>query len=216
MLYPTAATTFVSLIDQARQFDAINDSEGSIAVTMIYNPKATPKYGSFKQALFGQLSHPVFAGSTSVCIKQCWYLCKASGNQLLYDNHTQITKLSSEINCMRWASALMGIVYDFVEKSIAIYGEPPFAIPKMRFVKNALVIADSTREAYMVEEVIDEGADGMFVKYIGNGSVKPFDFLSGEAANRAQFLSFAQHVQYMKTKNLAFIGDFQGKFFVTC
>jgi len=212
MLYPTVATTFFGLIDQARQFDAIKDSEGPIAPTMIYNPNAAPKYGSFKRALFGHFSHPVFAGSNSVCIKQCWYLCKVSGCQLLYDNHTQITKLSAEINCMWWASALMGIIYDFIEKGIARYGKPPFVIPNMRFVKNALVIADSTREAYMVEEVIDEGADGMFVKYIGNGSVKPFDFLSGEAANSAQFLTFAQHVQYMKTKNLVFIGDFQGKF----
>ena len=215
MVYPTAATTFFGLIHQARQFDTIKDSEDPIALTMMYNPNAAPKYGSFKRALFGHLSHAVFAGSTSVCIKQCWYLCKVSGHQLLYDNHTQITKLSAEINCMRWASALMGIVYDFVEKSIARYGEPPFVIPNMRFMKNALIIADSTREAYMVEEVIDEGADVMFVKYIGNNSVKPFDFISGEAANRAQFLTFPQHVQYMKTKNLAFIGDFQGKFLVT-
>ena len=216
MLYPTAETTFIGLIDQARQFDAIKDSENPIALTMIYNPNAAPKYGSFKRALFGHLSHPVFSGSTSVCIKQCWYLCKASGNQLLYDNHTQITKLSTEINCMRWASALMGIVYNFIKTKIVTYGKPPFVIPTMRFVKNALIIADSTREAYLVEEVIDEGADGMFVKYIGNGSVKPFDFLPGEAADRAQFLAFAQHVQYMKTKSLAFIGDFQGKFLAIC
>ena len=182
---------------------------------MIYNPNAAPKYGSFKWVLFGHLSHPVFAGSTSVCIKQCWYLCKATGNKLLYDNHTQITKLTAEINCIWWASALMGIVYNFIKKSIASYSKPPFVIPNMCFVKNALIIADSTREAYIVEEVIEEGADGMFVKYIGNGSVKPFDFLSGKAANCAQFLAFAQHVQYIKTKNLAFIGDFQGKFLAT-
>src|SRR5271156_6613684 len=47
MLYPTVATTFFGLIDQARQFDAIKDSEGPIAPTMIYNPNAAPKYGSF-------------------------------------------------------------------------------------------------------------------------------------------------------------------------
>lgn len=63
----------------------------------------------------------------------------------------------------------------------------------------------------MVEEVIDEAVDGAFVKYIGNGSVKPLDFLSGTAAYLAQFLSFSQHVRYVKTKGLAFIGDFQGK-----
>ena len=61
----------------------------------------------------------------------------------------------------------------------------------------------------MVEEVIDEVSDGMFLKYIGNGSMQPFDFLSGEAANCAQFLTFAQHVQYMKTKNLHSLGIFK-------
>jgi hypothetical protein len=96
---------------------------------------------------------------------------------------------------MGWASALMGIIYNFIKTKIVTYGKPPFVIPTMRFVKNALIIADSTREVYLVEEVIDEGADGMFVKYIGNGSVKPFDFLPGKAADRAQFLAFAQHVQ---------------------
>jgi hypothetical protein len=60
MLYPTAKTTFIGLIDQARQFDAIKDSENPIALTMIYNPNAAPKYGSFKRALFGHLSYPIF------------------------------------------------------------------------------------------------------------------------------------------------------------
>jgi hypothetical protein len=55
----------------------------------------------------------------------------------------------------------------------------------------------------MVEEVIDEETNGIFVKYIGNGSVKPFDFLNGPAAYRAKFLAFAQHVQHLKTMGLA-------------
>jgi hypothetical protein len=211
MLYPTATTTFSSLISQACSFDAIKDCEGPTATTLIYNPNVTPKYGGFKQALFGHLSRPLSSGSTSICIKQCWYLCKASGGRLTYDNHTQITKLSAEINCLRWASALMGIVYDFVNKHVKMHGPPSFIIPKMCFVKNALAIVDVTHETYMVEEVIDEAVDGIFVKYIRNGSVKPYDYLSGTAAHQAGFLAFSQHVQYLKTKGLAFIGDFQGK-----
>jgi hypothetical protein len=211
MLYPSAATTFSSLINHARAFDAIRDCEGPTPLTLIYNPNAAAKYGGFKKALFGHLSRPVFTDSTAVCIKQCWYLCKASGTRLAYDSHTQITKLSTEINCLRWASALMGMVYEFINKYIEIHGGPPFIIPKMRFVKSALAISDTTRETYMIEEVIDEVADGMFVKYIGNGSVKPFDFLSGSTLHHAKFLAFSQHVQYLKTKGLAFIGDFQGK-----
>jgi hypothetical protein len=211
MLYPTAATTFSGLINQAHPFDAIKDCEGPTALTLIYNPNAAPKYGGFKRALFGHLGRSVISSSTSVCIKQCWYLCKASGARLVYDNLTQITKLSAEINCLRWASALMGIVYSFVDKHITMHGEPPFLIPEMRFVKNALAIADTTHEVYMIEEVIDEAARGTFVKYIGNGSVNPFEFLDDAAAYQAEFLVFSQHVQYLKTKGLAFIGDFQGK-----
>jgi len=213
MLYPTAETTFSGLIVHARSFDAIADCKGPIGLSLIYNPQAAPNYGSFKRAIFGHLSGSIFpdSESTSICIKQCWYLCKASGIRFAYDNHTQVTKLSAEINCLRWAAALMGIVYDFINKYTEIHGKPSFIIPEMRFVKSALAIVDTTHETYMLEEVIDEAADGAFMKYIGNGSVKPLDSLSGAAAYRAEFLAFSQHVQYMKTSGLAFIGDFQGK-----
>jgi len=212
-LYPTAPTTFSGLIGQARPFDAIKDCDGPTTLMLIYNPNAAPKYGGFKKALFGHLSRPVISDSTSssVCIKQCWYTSGASGTRLVYDNLTQITKLSAEINCLHWASALMGIVYNFINKHITMHGEPPFPIPKMRFVKNALAIADTTRDTYMLEELIDEAVQGAFVKYIGNGSVKPFEFTDDAAAYRAGFLVFCQHVQYLKTKGLAFIGDFQGE-----
>ena len=106
----------------------------------------------------------------------------------------------------------MGIVYEFMKKHVEKHGAPPFEIPTMQFVKNALLIGD---HAYMVEEVIAEETDGMFVKYIGNGSVKPFDFLNGPAAYRAKFLAFAQHVQHLKTMGLAFIGEFQGMLSMT-
>lgn len=89
----------------------------------------------------------------------------------------------------------MGIVYDFINKHIKAHGKPNFLILKMCFVKNALVIVDATHEVYMVEEVIDEVVDGRFVKYIGNGSAKPFDFLSDTAVHQANFLTFSQHVQ---------------------
>ena len=210
-LYQTAPTTYIGLINHARPFDAIKDCEGPTTLTLIYNPNATPKYGAFKRAFFGHLGHPVLADSNAVCIKQCWYKCKASGARLVYDNVTQITKLSAEINCLRWASALMGIVYEFVDNYIQMHGKPSFTIPRMRFVNNALAIIDTTRETYMVEEMINEVIQGTFIKYIGNGLVKPFEFLNGDAVYRAEFLVFAQHVQYIKTKGLAFIGDFQGK-----
>ena len=81
----------------------------------------------------------------------------------------------------------------------------------MCFVKNALAIINMTHKMYMVEEVIDEAVDGVFMKYIRNGSVKLFEFIDEATAYQAEFLAFLQHVQYLKTKSLAFIGNFQGK-----
>ena len=116
---------------------------------------------------------------------------------------------AKDSNCLCWASALMGIVYNFVYKHIQTHGQPSFMIPRMCFVKNALAIDDTTHNMYMVEEVIDEAVHGTFVKYIGNGSEKLYEFLNGPTAYWAE-LAFSQHVQYLKTKGLAFIGDFQG------
>ena len=103
----------------------------------------------------------------------------------------------------------MGIAYDFVDKCIGMHGKPSFVIPRMHFVKSGLAIVDLICDTYMVEEVIDEAIDGMFVKYIGNGSDKPYDCLDEAATYQAEFLMFSQHVQYLKTMGLAFIGDFQ-------
>jgi hypothetical protein len=99
-VYPTAMISFSSLVNQACPFDAIRDSEGPTSLTLIYNSNAPSKYGSFKKALFGHLSHAIIGNSSAVCIKQCWYLDKSSGSRLVYGKYTQIAKLSAEINCL--------------------------------------------------------------------------------------------------------------------
>ena len=53
----------------------------------------------------------------------------------------------------------------------------PLTIPDMRFVKSALAIAEDSHDTFLLEEVIDDAVNGAFVKYIGNGSAKPYDFL---------------------------------------
>jgi len=149
MLYPTAMTTFSNLINHACSFDAIRDCEGPTPVMLVYNPSMVVEYGGFKKALFGHSSLPIFMDSTAICIKQCWYLCKASGAQLTYDSHTQIAKLSTEISCLHWASALMGMVYRFINKYIEVHSAPTFTIPRMCFVKSVLAISNATCETYI-------------------------------------------------------------------
>lgn len=210
--YQTADITFACLIDQSRSFDAIRDCTGSVTWTLMYNPNEKPKRGAFKQAFFGYLESPALGNTRSIVIKQCFYTSPTLGNCLPFDNHIQIKKLTAEINCLRWASALMGIVYEFINEHTGLHGPPPFPIPQMRFVKSALAIAETTHDTFLLEEVIDDAVDsGHFTKYIGNGSVKPYDFLDGDDVHRAEFLSFSQHSQFLKTKGFAFVGDFQGK-----
>ena len=214
MVYPTAEVTFSKLVTHARAFDAIGDSSGSLAVTLIYNSKGKPKYGAFKQSMFGYLDHPVVwtRSSTSVAIKQSFYILPTTGARVLYDKHTQLKKLTTELNCLRWASALMGLVYNFIDERKTTNGlSPSFTIPEMVFVKSALAISEIDHEVFLLEEFIDEAAEGPFIKYIGNGSVRPYDFHKGEEHRLAEFLSFCQHIQFLKTKGLAIVGDFQGK-----
>ena len=176
----------------------------------MYDRIAKPKYGAFKQASFGHLDRAALGDSSAVVIKQCWYTCPATGGRLTYDNHTQVTKLTGKINCLRWASALMGLVYDHINDYTRLHGPVPLTIPSMHFVKSALAIAEDTHDTFLLEEVIDDAMGGTFVKYIGNGSAQPYDFLQGDDIHRAEFLSFAQHLQYLKTDRLAFVSDFQG------
>jgi len=120
----------------AHAFDAIGDCSGSLAVTLLYNSKAKPKYGAFKQAIFGYFDNPVLWNSTSVAIKQSFYISQTTGARVLYDKHTQLKKLTTELNCLRWASALMGMVYSFIDEYKTTNGlSPSFTIPEMVFVK---------------------------------------------------------------------------------
>ena len=105
----------------------------------------------------------------------------------------------------------MGLVYDYIDKYTEEHGPAPFVVPRMRFVKNALAVVQGSHDTFLLEEVIDEGIEGSFVKYIGNGSAQPFDFLNDKEMHCAKFLCFCQHLQYIKTKFNAYVGDFQGE-----
>ncbi|KAG0703266.1 alpha-kinase family-domain-containing protein [Suillus ampliporus] len=85
---------------------------------------------------------------------------------------------------------------------------PSFNIPQVRFVDAALVIEQGAdKSVFLLEEFIE----GKFQKYLNNDSVLPRLFLKDDDAEYlAEFLSFSQHIQYWKTKRLAFVSDYQG------
>ena len=68
-----------------------------------------------------------------------------------------------------------------------------------------------TWDTFLLEEIIEDKIDGPFVKYIGNGSAAPVQLTAKDCAYIADFLAFSQHVQYERTKKMAFVSDFQGQ-----
>ncbi|KAG1874155.1 MHCK/EF2 kinase, partial [Suillus tomentosus] len=103
-------------------------------------------------------------------------------------------------------------VQQYIATELVTRSTPPFKIPNIRFVHIALATIEDAgvTKTYLIEEFIDESTQGKFTKYISNDSPSPLPHLDANSSEIAQYLSFAQHVQYIKTKKLAYIADFQG------
>jgi hypothetical protein len=142
----------------------------------------------------------------------------------------EIPKLFKEANVLYWSNSLLELTYAFIDRSIASSTEPPpFNIPRIRFVDAGLALSYSQRGSkvpakggskagsscggYLVEEFIEGGPDE-FVKFIHNMDSNPLLDYDDYRYELALFFAFTQHVQYIKTGGLAFISDYQGKFFL--
>ncbi|KAJ7717163.1 MHCK/EF2 kinase, partial [Mycena metata] len=114
--------------------------------------------------------------------------------------------LMMELRCLAWGRVLMELVYLFIENFLTKrqLEKAPFPIPRFQFVDVALLI--SQNEFYLVETPIH----GEFRKYINNRAAVPLDFLDARDTNSAEFLCFAQHIQYQETFKTLFVSDFQG------
>ena len=68
-------------------------------------------------------------------------------------------------------------------------------------------------KAFLIEEWFDpDDKECPFVKYLGNHFLDPCVPITAPPRTHeiAEFLSFAQHVQWQKTSGLAFTSDYQG------
>jgi hypothetical protein len=176
--------------------------------------------GAFKTAHKGMISldnnnflaH--FAGRP-VCVKQVYY--DKNGIIGRYSGLTELKMLMMECMCLEWATALLKITDDFVTHELQRLGHPNFPIPKARFIQAMIAmisLSNNKDKSFMIEEWIDSNSGAEFEKYICNCDATPClaDLASPEAHRIAEYLCFAQHVQWVKTKSLAFTSDFQGKF----
>ncbi|KAG6374561.1 hypothetical protein JVT61DRAFT_3910 [Boletus reticuloceps] len=190
----------------AWQLDPMGGLAGQIMVNK--SPKGLVGAGTLKTAYNGKVvaKQPFFRSSST------------TGKLNIIQRYTLLTNLSKlfrEANILYWAKSLLDLTYMFVNaaiKSSAI--PPPFNVPQLRFVDAGLALihssaSKSVTDVYLVEEKILCGPN-KFIKFIHNHDFDPSIESDEDGYNIAEFLVFTQHVQYLKTKGLAFISDYQG------
>jgi hypothetical protein len=196
----------------------------SILISMIPMSKsilshALMRRGAFKTAhpreiLFQKGTNPFIGGR--VCVKQVYKSKEDDATCIIrLKGREELKKLSIKCNCLQWASILLDLTYQFINCEVKKKGKPPLNIPELHFAcaMIAIVRQQSKQKAFLVEEWLDLGIDGhAFQKYLTNHFLK--SCVSYTAAPKvhtiAEFLIFAQHVQWEKTSGLAFISDYQG------
>lgn len=145
-----------------------------------------------------------------LCAKQVYLQKSATGPIMRYRGDEERRKLVKEVVCLDWATILLDLTYGFVEGAVAERGEPPVGIPKLRFVRTMLAADAQNDKHFLIEEWLGDGSE--FVKYINNGH--PVSCVQVDAPTKdhkiAEFLCFAQHVQYNQTEGLAYTSDYQG------
>ncbi|KAJ3717460.1 hypothetical protein C8R42DRAFT_587116 [Lentinula raphanica] len=194
------------IIANPKIFQDLNHHEQLLA-TISYPLSAKPAYGAFKRSYPGATSSiPLFSSQLKeICLKQAFYRRQADKTPHVYKGVSQGTALSTELNCLGWAAALLRTVYRFIEDTQI---QPSFNVPQLQYVGSALAVSQNeAHDSFLVEELI---SDSPFVKYINNDSAKPVKLASAEQSKIARFLAFAQHVQWIKTRGLVFTSDFQG------
>lgn len=214
VLYVPTETSLASLLeDKNTKLNDIKSSFYTQVPTILRIPK-NPSYrcGVFKMALEAQSNEIVIGNSTRICLKQIIH--KGSTQELKpADVGSQLSKLIVEVGCLIWGKALLDLVYEFIS-SAKVTSDFHITVPMLRFVEFGLFISDDRTQVYLVEEYLDVGSkdDQKFFKYINNSSAKPLlSYLpDNDYKDCARFLSFAQHIQFVKTKEMVYTSDFQG------
>ena len=177
--------------------------------------------GSFKTSHPGTLrldndvDLPPFTNRT-VCVKQIYEKRGPEGEKIgRVPGQYEADALSVECNVLQWAAILLDMTYQFIDREIAVKGEPRRQIPRLQFTRTmvALVKTVEKEKAFLVEEWINtDEVDNIYTKYITNHhSVSALPFTTPQHMhNIAAFLVFAQHMQWQKTHQLTFTADYQG------
>jgi hypothetical protein len=147
-----------------------------------------------------------------VCVKQTYYKKLDSNAIGRYEGPHALGLILDECRCLDWATSLLQLTYDFIDRELQVVGAPGFIIPQLRFIHALLAYCAREKRAFLIEEWIETSVSDPFFKYINNGIAQSCipTGASPEAHVIAEFLCFAQHVQWSKTGYQMFTSDFQG------
>jgi hypothetical protein len=181
--------------------------------------KEASNKGTFKTAhpgtvLFKDAVDSDLFPSGKVCVKQVFDRLP-NGNIVRLKGRQELERLSIECNCLIWASLLLDLTYQFIDREVEGRGGLLRPIPRLRFTRSMIaIVREGTMEkAFLIEEWFDpDDEEHPFIKYLGNRFLEPCVPLTAppRAHEIAEFLSFAQHLQWQKTGGLAFTSDYQG------
>lgn len=160
------------------------------------------------------LKDSVFDSNTGVVAKQPFL--RQEGERKLFPPAKSIEVVQQEGHVIMMASALMELARDHVKRLEKEFKQAGLLQPDVFYAHAAVGVAHGTKgRGYLLEEYIDPSTYGPFIKYVSNDSSKVVvpESASDEEKDRAEYLSFIQHTQYVLTGRNAFVSDFQGMLF---
>ena len=153
-----------------------------------------------------------------VCVKQMYERKGNSGNGAIsrLKGNLKLDALLVECNCVKWASILLDLTYQFVAHKVKTRGQPPYPILMLCFTRVMIALVHNlpAPKAFLVEEWIstDDG-NHQFIKYLNNRVLHHISDSVPQAFKAQEiidFLIFAQHIQWKKSQYLVFTSNYQG------
>lgn len=220
-------TPILDLVQGPKPLD-LRDCTQATHGSLMYSASFKPNYlgrGSFKVCLLGRLVlQPIplsglgSPGMEVVALKRP-YMRKPSddSSSQRYPALDELNLVSKEASAVQWGSALLAVVYSYLDAHPTDGFKNPPPTLQVRFVEAgvAKVIQPSAQAtqallgAYLVEERIP--VEQGFVRFVGNGSAVPcYTGPNPHGQLLAQFCAFCQHVQWVLTGGQTYCSDWQG------
>ncbi|KAG9090704.1 hypothetical protein FRC06_000917 [Ceratobasidium sp. 370] len=193
-----------ALMDEPQPLDFSDPTLASHA-NILYNPAFKDHNlgaGTFKRCHKGKLViqpiPPTGLGSPDlaiIAIKQPFIIPPGKDTPTQLPPGDEIQFIVQEATVWRWATTLLSMVYNFIEKHPKAPEQDPPSTPQIQFVKIGVAKSVSTSSSshagpeggFLVEAYIR--VENGFVRYMGNNSARPLSFHQESYAFKERFIA---------------------------